>query len=63
VDGETTALGKFLGAKETHRPSGQHEMDSRYLERVEALTDEPGSALVERIPSHRAAAPRTVGGQ
>jgi regulator of PEP synthase PpsR (kinase-PPPase family) len=37
LDRPTQVLGKFLGAKESHRPGGQHEMDSRYLERVEAL--------------------------
>jgi regulator of PEP synthase PpsR (kinase-PPPase family) len=37
LDRAVQALGKFLGAEETHRPGGQHEMDSRYLERVEAL--------------------------
>jgi regulator of PEP synthase PpsR (kinase-PPPase family) len=28
---------QFLGASETHRPGGQHEIDQRYLERIEAL--------------------------
>lgn len=37
LDRPTQVLGKFLGAKESHRPGGQHEVDSRYLERVEAL--------------------------
>ena len=37
LDRAVEAMGKFLGVKETHRPGGQHEMDSRYLERVEAL--------------------------
>src|SRR5258706_8812129 len=37
LDRAVQTLGKFLGAEETHRPGGQHEMDSRYLERVEAL--------------------------
>jgi regulator of PEP synthase PpsR (kinase-PPPase family) len=37
LDRAVESLGKFLGAVETHRPGGQHEMDSRYLERVEAL--------------------------
>jgi len=37
LDRPTHVLGKYLGAKESHRPGGQHEMDSRYLERVEAL--------------------------
>jgi len=37
LDRAVESMGKFLGATETHRPGGQHEMDSRYLERVEAL--------------------------
>src|SRR5262249_50101263 len=37
LDRATEVLGKFLGAVESHRPGGQHEIDSRYLERVEAL--------------------------
>src|SRR5258708_26257480 len=37
LDGAVESLGKFLGAQETHRPGAQHEIDSRYLERVEAL--------------------------
>src|SRR5882672_10716437 len=37
LDRAVQTLGKFLGAEESHRPGGQHEMDSRYLERVEAL--------------------------
>ena len=37
LDRAVESLGKYLGAQETHRPGGQHEMDSRYLERVEAL--------------------------
>lgn len=28
---------RFLGAAETHRPGGQHEIDQRYLQRIEAL--------------------------
>ena len=32
-----TIMRQFLGAPETHRPGGQHEMDQRYLERIEAL--------------------------
>src|ERR1700748_1950478 len=30
-------LSKFLGIAETHRPGGQHEVDHRYLARIEAL--------------------------
>lgn len=37
MDRAVEALGKFLGAKESHRPGGQHDMDSRYQRRVEAL--------------------------
>lgn len=37
LDHAVETLGKYLGAEESHRPGGQHEMDSRYLERVEAL--------------------------
>ena len=31
------AMGQFLGAPETHRPGGQHELDQRYQDRIEAL--------------------------
>ena len=37
LDRAVEVLGKHLGVKESHRPGGQHDMDSRYLERVEAL--------------------------
>jgi regulator of PEP synthase PpsR (kinase-PPPase family) len=37
LDRAVEVLGKYLGAKESHRPGGQHDMDARYLERVEAL--------------------------
>jgi regulator of PEP synthase PpsR (kinase-PPPase family) len=37
LDRAVEMMGNFLGAEETHKPGGQHEMDSRYLERVEAL--------------------------
>ncbi len=30
-------LSRFLGSAETHRPGGQHEVDQRYLARIEAL--------------------------
>jgi regulator of PEP synthase PpsR (kinase-PPPase family) len=30
-------LSRFLGITETHRPGGQHEVDQRYLARIEAL--------------------------
>jgi regulator of PEP synthase PpsR (kinase-PPPase family) len=32
-----TALRQFLGSKETHKVGRQHEVDQRYLERIEAL--------------------------
>src|SRR3569832_258376 len=32
-----TKMRQFLGAPETHRPGGQHEVDQRYLSRIEAL--------------------------
>lgn len=31
------AMRQFLGAAETHRPGGQHDLDQRYQERIEAL--------------------------
>jgi [pyruvate, water dikinase]-phosphate phosphotransferase / [pyruvate, water dikinase] kinase len=37
LDSAVQGLGHFLGAEESHKPGGQHEMDSRYLERVEAM--------------------------
>jgi len=37
LDAAVEAMKKYLGAEETHRPGAQHEMDSRYQERVEAL--------------------------
>ena len=37
LEGPMTIMRQFLGASETHRPGGQHEMDQRYLERIEAL--------------------------
>jgi hypothetical protein len=37
LDQATQALGQYLGAEESHRPGGQHEMDARYQKRVEAL--------------------------
>ncbi len=39
----------YLGAAETHRPGAQHEVDQRYLQRIEALnytiTHDDGQAL------------------
>jgi regulator of PEP synthase PpsR (kinase-PPPase family) len=37
LDGPTATMRQFLGASETHRPGGQHEVDQRYLQRIEAL--------------------------
>ena len=37
LDRAVQVLSKYLGTEESHKPGGQHEMDSRYLERVEAL--------------------------
>lgn len=37
LDGPIAMLKNYLGATETHRPGAQHEVDSRYLQRIEAL--------------------------
>jgi regulator of PEP synthase PpsR (kinase-PPPase family) len=37
LEGPVAAMRQFLGAAETHRPGGQHEVDQRYLLRIEAL--------------------------
>lgn len=38
LDGPIAALRKFFGdVAETHKPGGQHELDQRYLHRIEAL--------------------------
>ena len=37
LDGPIAMLRQYLGAAETHRPGGQHEVDQRYLHRIEAL--------------------------
>jgi [pyruvate, water dikinase]-phosphate phosphotransferase / [pyruvate, water dikinase] kinase len=37
LEGPMAVMRQFLGASETHRPGGQHEMDQRYVERIEAL--------------------------
>ena len=37
LDQAAKTLRKFLGAEERHRPGGQHEVDARYMERVEAV--------------------------
>jgi [pyruvate, water dikinase]-phosphate phosphotransferase / [pyruvate, water dikinase] kinase len=37
LDGPIAMLRHYLGRAETHRPGGQHELDQRYLNRIEAL--------------------------
>ena len=37
LEGPVTALRQFLGAAETHKVGRQHEVDQRYLDRIEAL--------------------------
>jgi len=37
LEGPVTALRQFLGAAETHKVGRQHEIDARYLDRIEAL--------------------------
>jgi hypothetical protein len=37
LEGPVTSLRQFLGAAETHKVGRQHEMDQRYLTRIEAL--------------------------
>jgi len=37
LEGPVTSLRQFLGAAETHKVGRQHEMNQRYLERIEAL--------------------------
>jgi len=37
LEGPMTIMRQFLGAAETHKPGGQHEVDQRYLQRIEAL--------------------------
>ena len=49
LDGPIAMMKQFLGAAETHRPGAQHEVDQRYLQRIEALnytiTHDDGQAL------------------
>jgi [pyruvate, water dikinase]-phosphate phosphotransferase / [pyruvate, water dikinase] kinase len=49
LDGPIAMMGEFLGSAETHRPGGQHEVDQRYLQRIEALNytirNDDGQAL------------------
>ncbi len=37
LDRPAELLRNFLGVKESHRPGGQHEVDGRYFERMEAV--------------------------
>jgi len=37
LDAPIAMMRQFLGAAESHRPGGQHEVDQRYLRRIEAL--------------------------
>jgi regulator of PEP synthase PpsR (kinase-PPPase family) len=37
LEGPVAAMRLFLGVSETHRPGGQHEVDQRYLQRIEAM--------------------------
>jgi regulator of PEP synthase PpsR (kinase-PPPase family) len=37
LEAPIATMRQFLGAAETHRPGGQHEVDQRYLHRIEAL--------------------------
>jgi regulator of PEP synthase PpsR (kinase-PPPase family) len=37
LDGPVTALRQFLGASETHKVGRQHQVDQRYLDRIEVL--------------------------
>ncbi len=37
MQGPVSLMRRFFGARETHRPGGQHEIDQRYLQRIEAL--------------------------
>jgi regulator of PEP synthase PpsR (kinase-PPPase family) len=37
LDATIAVMRQYLGAAESHRPGGQHEVDQRYLQRIEAL--------------------------
>ncbi len=37
LEAPIAVMRQFLGAAESHRPGGQHEVDQRYLQRIEAL--------------------------
>ena len=38
MEGPVRVMQRQFGVKETHRPGGQHEVDQRYLQRMEALS-------------------------
>jgi hypothetical protein len=65
LDNAISALGAFVGSAETHRPGGQHEVDQRYLQRIEALNfaiahdDGQGLDLLEDAEIVLAGASRT----
>lgn len=65
LDNAIAAMGRFLGSAETHRPGGQHEVDQRYLQRIEALNfaiahdDGQGLDLLEDAEIVLAGASRT----
>lgn len=37
MEGPVSLMQRLFGAPKTHRPGGQHEIDQRYLQRIEAL--------------------------
>ena len=37
MEAPVAAMSRFLGAHETHKPGGQHDVDQRYMQRIEAL--------------------------
>jgi len=49
LDAPIATMRQYLGAAETHKPGAQHEVDQRYLQRMEALnytiTHDDGQAL------------------
>jgi [pyruvate, water dikinase]-phosphate phosphotransferase / [pyruvate, water dikinase] kinase len=65
LDGPIAMLRQYLGAAETHRPGGQHEVDQRYLHRIEALNfaiahdDGQGLSLLEQAEVVLVGASRT----
>lgn len=65
LDGPIAMMRQYLGAAETHRPGGQHEVDQRYLNRIEALNfaiahdDGQALSLLERAEVVLVGASRT----